>query len=79
MKRKVKLYAWLGSSSLICLFIGLFVGIMLLARKATEVFEGISPSPSTLAILWTLFAVFNSLSLALGITVFRGMRSITQD
>ena len=42
--RNVKLYAWLGSASLVCLFIGLFVGIMLLALNATEVFEDVSPS-----------------------------------
>ncbi len=78
-KRKIKLYAWLGSSSLICLFVGLFMGIMLLALKATEVFEGTSPSPAKLVWLWTLMPIFIGLSVALGITVLRGVRNIVED
>lgn len=74
--RKMKTYAWMGSLSLVCLFIGLFMGIMLLAAKATEVFEGIPPTPTRSILLWALFVIFTGTSLMLGLAVFRGVRNI---
>lgn len=75
IKRKMKMYALIGSTSLVCLFIGLYMGIMLLALKATEIFEGAPPLSAKEIWLWTLFAVFNLLSVVLGIAVFRGIRN----
>ncbi len=77
-KRRMKIYAWMGSISLVCLFIGLFLGIMILAMKATEVFEGVPPPPAKL--LWSqiLSVVFIGLFVTLATIVVRGVRNITR-
>lgn len=72
----IKRYAWMGAIGLVCLFTGLFMGIMILALKGTEVFEGIAPPAGKLALLWILFAFFNALAFGLCVAVIRGVRRI---
>lgn len=79
VKRRMKLYAWMGSLSLVSLFIGLFMGIMILAMKASEVFEGIAPPPSKLFWSQVAFGIFIGLSIALGALVVKGLRNIRRD
>lgn len=76
MNGRAKMYAWMGSLSMVCLFIGLFLGIIILAMKATEVFEGIPPQPSKLFWSQILSAVFIGLSIALVTIVVRGLRNM---
>ena len=77
--KRMKLYAWMGSLSLVCLFIGLFLGIMILAMKATEVFEGIPPSPAKFYWSAGLSVTFIVLSIALMTFVIRGVRGIREN
>ncbi|HMN69853.1 MAG TPA: hypothetical protein PKC28_15015 [Bdellovibrionales bacterium] len=54
------------------------MGIMILAMKATEVFEGVPPPPAKL--LWSqiLSVVFIGLFVTLATIVVRGVRNITR-
>lgn len=78
MRRKMKFLAWVGSLSLVCLFIGLFLGIVILAMKATEVFEGIPPAPTKLFWSQILSAVFIGLAVTMVTYVVRGIKKLRE-
>lgn len=75
----VKKYGYYAAASLVFLFSGMYCALILLAAKATLVFEGIEASRFKIYLVTSLSVLFLSASFYLLVQVIRGLRRISEQ